>query len=80
MASIILGDDETGLIGVNPNASIIIIKAIDGTGKTDNSNIARAIEYLLNLEELPDIINLSLGSMNDDPFLKKKLNKQLMQE
>lgn len=75
MTSIILGDEKTGLIGIDPKASIMVIKAIDGSGKTDNSNIARAIEYLLNLDELPNIINLSLGSLNDDPFLKEEIRQ-----
>ncbi len=77
MTSIILGDEETGLIGINPKAFIMVIKAIDGTGKTDNSNIAKAIEYLLNLDELPDIINLSLGSLNDDPFLQEEIKQAI---
>lgn len=77
MTSIILGDEKAGLIGINPNAYIMVIKAIDGTGKTDNSNIAKAIEYLLNLDELPDIINLSLGSLNDDLFLKKEIKQAI---
>ena len=77
MASVVLGDKETGLIGINSNASIMVIKAIDYTGKTDNSNIAKAIEYLLKLNDPPDIINLSLGSLKDDPLLATEIKQAI---
>lgn len=73
MVSILLGDKKSNLAGINQNASIIIVKAIDGSGKTDNSNITKAMDYLLNQENLPDIINLSLGSLNNDPSLEEKV-------
>lgn len=77
MVSILLGDEESNLVGINPNASIIIVKAIGESGKTDNSNIAKAIDFLLNQDELPDIINLSLGSLNNDPSLEKMISLAL---
>lgn len=74
MASVILGDEKTRLEGINPQASLIIIKAIGETGATENSNIAKAIDYLLSLKNPPNIINLSLGSLKDNTSLKKSIN------
>lgn len=77
MVSIILGDYENDLLGINPNAQIMIIKAVGKSGKTDNSNIAKSIDYLLKLNDLPDIISLSLGSLNDDTCLQEKIHQAI---
>lgn len=75
MASILLGDTENNIIGISPKAKLHIIKAIGKTGSADNKIIADAVEYAIKLK--PDIINLSLGSYNNDHELESAINHAL---
>lgn len=59
-------DDQNGVVGVAPEATIVSIKAIPNIGSfSDMSLLNNSLEYALSIN--PDIVNLSLGGYQRYP-------------
>lgn len=70
-------NNEEGIVGIvgNLDVSIIPIKVLDKDGVGDSITIANAIEYAV--EKEADIINLSLGGVEQDEDIKNAINRAL---
>ena len=55
-------DNELGIVGVAPDAKIIPIKVLGGSGMGQNDAIERGLKYIWEIRDKVDIVNLSLGS------------------
>ena len=64
MLSLIGANGENGFYGVAPNCKFIIVKALNGLGMTNAEALKKGIEFAI--ENGADIINLSLGSHNEN--------------
>ncbi len=60
IASIISGNGETGIYGVNPNAELYSVKVLDSENKAPLSRIIQGIYWCI--EQDIDIINMSFGT------------------
>lgn len=60
IASIISGNGETGICGVNPNAEVYSVKVLDGENKAPLSRIIQGIYWCI--EHEMNIINMSFGT------------------
>ncbi len=60
IASIISGNGETGIYGVNPNAELYSVKVLDSENKAPLSRIIQGIYWCI--EQDMDIINMSFGT------------------
>jgi subtilisin len=58
-------NDEQGVVGVAPEATIVSIKVLDKTGRSQGNSVVDGLKYCLSLQ--PDVINLSLGNINPMP-------------
>ncbi|MDU4960687.1 MAG: S8 family peptidase [Sporomusaceae bacterium] len=71
--------NRTGLVGMAPEASLLILKVLDGFGGGDYRNVVDAIEYALTWRgangEKVRIISMSLGGAVDDPDLHAAIVK-----
>lgn len=63
----------TGVVGVAPEASLLILKALNGKGSGDFLAIIKAIEYAI--EQKVNIISMSLGGKNGLPELENIIKK-----
>ncbi|MES9699972.1 MULTISPECIES: S8 family peptidase [Bacillus] len=74
VAGIIAATNESNLIGIAPEANLVIIKVINQQGNSDAQTLIKGIELALNWRgkngEKIDIINLSLGSKKDNEELR----------
>jgi major intracellular serine protease len=80
-SGIIAASNKNNIIGVAPKAKLVILKVIDKKGSGSYENLIKAINYASewrgkNNEKI-DVLNLSLGGPNDDPDLKKAINKAI---
>ncbi|WP_108668921.1 S8 family peptidase [Peribacillus acanthi] len=66
-------NNEIGIVGVAPNASIYGIKALDKKGIGSGSTIMAGIDWAIKNEM--DIINLSLTTPNQDRAMKTMIDK-----
>lgn len=70
----------TGVVGVAPEASLLILKALNRKGSGNFSAIIKAIEYAI--EQKVNIISMSLGGKNGSPELenvvKKAVNENIL--
>ena len=64
-------DNDIGVIGVAPEAEIYAVKALDSTGNGYISDVIEGIEWCI--ENDMDIINLSLGMVNDSSILHESI-------
>lgn len=68
-----------GLVGVAPEAKLLICKVLNGDGSGSYESIIQGIEYAINWEgpegEKVRIINMSLGGSVDDPILHEVIKK-----
>ncbi len=69
IASIISGNGETGIYGVNPNAELYSVKVLDSENKAPLSRIIQGIYWCI--EQDMDIINMSFGT----PIYSKALEQ-----
>ncbi|WP_020062907.1 S8 family peptidase [Bacillus sp. 123MFChir2] len=76
IAAVINGD---GVIGVAPEASLLILKVFDVDGYAKNENVIKAIDHAIAYtgpnQEKVRIINLSFGSSQDDPRLHEAVKR-----
>lgn len=74
-------NNKSGIMGVAPNASLLILKVIESNGSSSNENLIAAIKYAISwrgaLDERVSIINISLGGPNDDPELSIIINNAI---
>jgi major intracellular serine protease len=75
--------NEKGIIGVAPEAQLLILKVLNSKGTGNISSLAHAINYATNWEgkngEKVSIINMSLGGTQDDDMLRKTIKKAKQQ-
>lgn len=74
------GAQESGFIGVAPAVKVISFKIADKEGLTNNLNIAKAVDRVLDYngrhpQNKINIINISYGLTEDDAYLKDALKK-----
>ncbi|RKQ35828.1 S8 family serine peptidase [Oceanobacillus halophilus] len=65
--------NETGVVGVAPDANIYAVKALDENGEGDLEDILEGIDWAI--ANNMDIINLSLGTDVEDPLLEEAIEK-----
>jgi len=70
-------NDEQGVVGVAPEATIVSIKVLDKTGFSRNNSIVKGLTYCLQLQ--PDIINMSLGGNSEMPEALSVIQKLIKQ-
>ncbi|PLR75939.1 hypothetical protein CU633_18300 [Bacillus sp. V3-13] len=65
-------DNDTGIIGVSPNANLYAIKALDAEGNGYISSIIAGIDWAISNNM--DLINISAGSPYESPALEDAVN------
>ncbi|MDY8022015.1 S8 family peptidase [Paenibacillus polymyxa] len=60
-------ENGKGVVGVAPEADLLILKVFDNNGSTTTGNLIRAIDYAI--LQKARVISMSLGSPIDDPNL-----------
>lgn len=65
----------TGISGVAPNARILALRVLDGRGLGRYSDVAQAIVYAA--DQGAQVINLSLGGLNESSLLQSALDYAL---
>lgn len=68
-------DNTTGVVGVAPQAGLLIAKVLGDNGSGGEAGIIRGVEWAL--EKDADIISMSLGSAYETPELRKILNEAI---
>lgn len=70
---------ESIIVGVAPGTKLLILKVIGKDGGGSYENLIHAIDFASEWRgkggEKVDVINLSLGGTNDDPALRKAIDK-----
>ncbi|MFS0783802.1 S8 family peptidase [Bacillus sp. 1P06AnD] len=66
-------DNEVGVLGVAPGASLYAVKALDSHGFGVTSSIMAAMDW--SIKNKMDIINLSLTTPDDDPAFRALIQK-----
>ena len=65
--------NNSGMVGVAPNAKLLILKALDKNGSGNYSDIVSAVNYAV--QQKVDIISMSLGGPTDYKPLKEAIIK-----
>jgi minor extracellular protease Epr len=65
--------NNIGIVGVAPDAQLFAVKVLNNKGNGLLSDILAGIDWAITNKM--DIINLSLGSMDDSPALKEEIDK-----
>lgn len=66
-------DNDIGVIGVAPGASLYAVKALDDEGFGTTSSILAGLDW--SIKHGMDIVNLSLTTSKNDPALREMINK-----
>lgn len=79
VSGIIAAANRKGIVGVAPNANLLILKTIGKDGSGNFADLIRALNFAVewrgkNNEKI-DVINLSLGATSDNIELKKVISK-----
>lgn len=73
-----------GVVGVAPEASLLVVKVLDGNGSGSYQSIIDGIKYATEWKgknnERVRVINMSLGGSFDDPELKKAIKDATLAE
>lgn len=73
-----------GVVGVAPEASLLVVKVLDGDGSGSYQSIIDGLNYAITWRgennERVRIINMSLGGSDDDPELKETIKKATLAE
>lgn len=79
VAGIIAASNKNGIIGIAPQAKLLILKVIDGNGVGDSNALLKALNFAIDWVgpngETIDVINLSLGGREDDPSLRNAVHR-----
>ncbi|MED1865863.1 S8 family peptidase [Fictibacillus nanhaiensis] len=69
--------NEAGVVGVAPKSKLLILKVIGKSGKGNIGDLIQALKYAIHWRgdngEKVDVINLSLGGIQDDPDLYEQV-------
>lgn len=80
-AGTIAARNKNGIIGVAPKSKLVILKVIDKKGSGSYENLIKAINFASDWRgrnnERIDVLNLSLGGPNDDPELRKSIDRAI---
>ena len=66
------GNNGVGIAGVNWGSKILPLQALDDNGDGNTLSVGRAIYYAA--DQGVDVINLSLGSIQEDPYLREAIH------
>ncbi len=66
-------NDNKGIVGVAPQATIVSIKVLNKFGSSQGDSIVQGLKYCVQLQ--PDVINLSLGSVAPLPEAHKVIKE-----
>ena len=64
-------DNETGMVGVAPEAKCISVKALAKNGSGSYLGLAQALDYAIEMK--PDLVSMSLGGPSPSPALQKRI-------
>jgi subtilisin len=62
-------DNNFGVIGVAPNASLIALRALDANGSGNLSDVIAAVNWASAHAKAGDVVNMSIGGSDDSPTL-----------
>ncbi|WP_149093860.1 S8 family peptidase [Paenibacillus terrae] len=71
-------ENGRGVVGVAPEADLLILKVFDDNGLATNENLIRAIDYAI--LQKARVISMSLGSPFDDPNLHEAVKRATQAE
>ena len=63
-------DNQTGMVGVAPEAKCISVKALAKNGSGSYLGLAQALDYAIEMK--PDLVSMSLGAPSPSPALQKR--------
>jgi len=64
-------DNETGMVGVAPEAKCISVKALAKNGSGSYYGLAEALDYAIEMK--PDVVSMSLGGPSPSPVLHDRI-------
>ena len=65
--------NETGMVGVAPEAKCISVKALTKSGSGSYQGLADALDYAIEMK--PDVVSMSLGGSAPSPILESRIKK-----
>ena len=66
-------DNQTGMVGVAPDAKCISVKALGRNGGGSYLGLAAALDYAIEMK--PDVVSMSLGGPSPSPALQSRIKK-----
>ena len=66
-------DNQTGMVGVAPDAKCISVKALNKSGSGSYQGLADALDYAIEMK--PDLVSMSLGGPSPSPVLESRIKK-----
>ena len=66
-------DNETGMVGVAPEAKCISVKALAKNGSGSYLGLGEALDYAIEMK--PDVVSMSLGGSTPSTLLERKIKK-----
>jgi subtilisin family serine protease len=64
-------DNQTGMVGVAPEAKCISVKALNKSGSGSYYGLAEALDYAIEVK--PDLVSMSLGGPTPSPVLQERI-------
>lgn len=81
VAGIVAGTNKKDIIGVAPEAKLLIVKIIGQNGRGNYETLIKGLQFATawrgRNNEKVNVINLSLGGPNDDPTLKQAIDQAI---
>ena len=66
-------DNETGMVGVAPNAKCISVKALNKNGSGSYQGLTEALDYAIEMK--PDLVSMSLGGSAPSSAMHSRIKK-----
>tara|TARA_Y100001933_G_scaffold264388_1_gene329733 strand:+ start:1713 stop:2933 length:1221 start_codon:yes stop_codon:yes gene_type:complete len=66
-------DNQTGMVGVAPEAKCISVKALTKSGSGSYKGLAQALDYAIEMK--PDVVSMSLGGPAPSSILESRIKK-----
>lgn len=66
-------DNETGMVGVAPNAKCISVKALNKNGSGSYQGLTEALDYAIEMK--PDLVSMSLGGSAPSTAMHSRIKK-----